>query len=70
MYQFRLASLGIHATLWTVLGLGFGAVAERLLLPAAGRTTGISAEERGAQPVERPHSDPYRPVVTPDGRRA
>jgi hypothetical protein len=37
LYRFRLASLGINATLWLTLGLGFGAVAERLLEPRARR---------------------------------
>ncbi|WCB96223.1 hypothetical protein DSM104299_04979 [Baekduia alba] len=37
LYRFRLASLGINATLWLTLGLGFGAAAERLLEPAARR---------------------------------
>lgn len=37
LYRFRLASLGINATLWLGLGLGFGAAAERLLEPAAAR---------------------------------
>ncbi len=31
IWDFRLASLGIHAILWTVIGLGFGLVAERRL---------------------------------------
>jgi hypothetical protein len=31
LWRFRVASLGINATLWTTIGLGFGAVAERLL---------------------------------------
>jgi hypothetical protein len=31
MWEFRLASLAISATLWAAIGLGFGAVAERLL---------------------------------------
>ena len=31
LYRFRLASLGISATLWTVIGIGFGMTAERLL---------------------------------------
>jgi hypothetical protein len=35
LYRFRLASLGINATLWLAIGLGFGAVAERLLQPTA-----------------------------------
>lgn len=33
LYRFRLASLGISATLWTTIGLGFGAIAERLIVP-------------------------------------
>jgi hypothetical protein len=33
LYQFRLASLGINATLWLTIGLGFGAAAQRLLAP-------------------------------------
>lgn len=37
LYRFRIASLGINATLWLALGLGFGAAAERLLEPAAAR---------------------------------
>jgi predicted cobalt transporter CbtA len=35
LYRFRVASLGINATLWLVLGLGFGAVAQRLVEPQA-----------------------------------
>ena len=31
LWQFRLTSLAMHALLWTVLGLGFGLWAERLL---------------------------------------
>lgn len=31
LWQFRVASLGIHVVLWTVIGLAFGAVAERQL---------------------------------------
>jgi hypothetical protein len=33
LYRFRIASLGINATLWTALGLGFGAAAQRLIAP-------------------------------------
>jgi len=33
LYRFRLASLGINATLWATIGLGFGAAAQRLLMP-------------------------------------
>jgi hypothetical protein len=32
LWRFRTASLGIHAILWTVIGLGFGALVERNLL--------------------------------------
>jgi hypothetical protein len=35
LYRFRLASLGTNLTLWATIGLGFGAVAQRLLAPAA-----------------------------------
>lgn len=31
LWYFRTASLGLHAVLWTVIGLGFGALAERSL---------------------------------------
>jgi hypothetical protein len=31
IWNFRIATLGIHLILWTVIGLGFGAWAERLL---------------------------------------
>jgi hypothetical protein len=34
LYRFRLASLGINATLWTSIGLGFGWAAERALAPS------------------------------------
>ncbi|HWH95889.1 MAG TPA: CbtA family protein [Baekduia sp.] len=37
LYRFRVASLGINATLWLALGLGFGAVAERVVEPRAAR---------------------------------
>jgi hypothetical protein len=33
LYRFRLASLGINLTLWTAIGLGFGAAAQRLIAP-------------------------------------
>jgi hypothetical protein len=31
LWRFRIASLGVDATLWAVIGLGFGAAAERLV---------------------------------------
>jgi hypothetical protein len=37
LYRFRLASLGINATLWTSIGLGFGWAAERVLAPSPKR---------------------------------
>jgi hypothetical protein len=43
LYRFRLASLGIDLTLWTTIGLGFGAVAQRLLVPAEDRSRAAPA---------------------------
>jgi hypothetical protein len=45
LWHFRVATLGLHAVLWTTLGLGFGALAERLSPAAAGRyrTSSLSA---------------------------
>lgn len=40
LWRFRLASLGMHAVLWTVIGLGFGAVAEQYLGRQAGARPG------------------------------
>jgi hypothetical protein len=37
LWKFRVASLGINATLWTTIGLGFGVAAERLLAARAPR---------------------------------
>lgn len=37
LYRFRLASLGTSLTLWTTIGVGFGAAAQRLLIPSAVR---------------------------------
>jgi len=40
LWQFRVASLGTEAVLWTTLGLTFGAVAERYLArPTSARMT-------------------------------
>jgi hypothetical protein len=36
LWRFRIAVFGIHAVLWTALGLGFGAWAERALAAPAG----------------------------------
>jgi hypothetical protein len=46
MWEFRLASLAISATLWAAIGLGFGAAAERLL--ATRTETRIAGATRGA----------------------
>ena len=35
LWRFRIVSLGIHAILWAVIGLAFGALAERLLEKSA-----------------------------------
>lgn len=37
LWRFRLASLGVQATLWTTLGLGFGALSERALAARGAR---------------------------------
>jgi hypothetical protein len=43
MWNFRLASLAISATLWAAIGLGFGAAAERLLATRTeSRATGVT----------------------------
>ncbi|MBO9125424.1 MULTISPECIES: CbtA family protein [unclassified Rhizobium] len=44
LWQFRTTSIGMHAILWTVIGLAFGALAERKLTVA-------SAARRPAAPV-------------------
>jgi hypothetical protein len=41
LYRFRLASLGINLTLWTTIGLGFGAAAQRLLVPSGSRRSAV-----------------------------
>jgi hypothetical protein len=49
IWHFRVATLGLHAVLWTTLGLGFGALADRYIAqvsPAAAgryRTSSLSA---------------------------
>lgn len=42
IWHFRVATLGIHAVVWSVMGLGFGAVAERFLA-GAGRPSRAGA---------------------------
>lgn len=48
LYRFRLASLGIGLTLWTTIGLGFGAAAQRLV--ASSEHDAIAARGTAAQP--------------------
>lgn len=51
LWHFRLASLGTQACIWATLALGFGALAERLLLsrstPAAADNQSTSGRHRG-----------------------
>jgi hypothetical protein len=48
LYRFRLASLGINLTLWTTIGLGFGAAAQRLIAPAQASRAAVHGS---AEPV-------------------
>jgi hypothetical protein len=48
LYRFRLASLGINLTLWTTIGLGFGAAAQRLLVPAQPRESAVGGSAERA----------------------
>jgi putative cobalt transporter subunit CbtA len=48
LYRFRLASLGINLTLWTTIGLGFGAAAQRLIEPSAARRSAVAGSARSA----------------------
>lgn len=45
LWHFRVASLGITATLWAAIGLGFGTAAQRLIAPGSARSAA------GAAPV-------------------
>jgi hypothetical protein len=47
LYRFRLASLGINLTLWTTIGLGFGAAAERLIAARQHELTTVPKQVRG-----------------------
>jgi len=42
LWRFRVASLGINATLWAAIGLGFGALAERLVGQRAPRRAPVT----------------------------
>jgi hypothetical protein len=43
LWRFRVASLGINATLWLTIGLGFGALAQRLVGERAARRVPLAA---------------------------
>ncbi len=43
LWFFRISSLGTQLVLWSGLGLVFGALAQRLLVPAAGTTRNLAA---------------------------
>jgi len=42
LWHFRIASLGLHAVLWTTIGLLFGALTERAFAQKSGRTTRLA----------------------------
>jgi magnesium-transporting ATPase (P-type) len=42
LWHFRIASIGLNATLWAGIGLGFGALAERVLEPRAARRAAVT----------------------------
>ncbi|MGW2590745.1 CbtA family protein [Streptomyces sp. NPDC001515] len=44
LWEFRLATLAVQATLWTVFGLVFGSLAERLLVPSPDRDAARNGE--------------------------
>lgn len=46
LWNFRVAALGIHAVLWTTIGLGFGYAAERLLDQSYGHRYGARSLAR------------------------
>jgi hypothetical protein len=48
LYRFRLASLGINLTLWTTIGLGFGAAAQRLIEPSEARRAAVARSAQSA----------------------
>jgi predicted cobalt transporter CbtA len=47
LWQFRVASLGMQAIIWTVIGAAFGVAAERMALPGAARA-------RRGMPMNKP----------------
>jgi predicted cobalt transporter CbtA len=51
LWRYRVATLGIQATMWTAFGLVFGLMAERLLTPRTAAAVGASGAESQATPV-------------------
>ncbi|MEW2114390.1 CbtA family protein [Streptomyces sp. NPDC005474] len=51
LWRYRVATLGIQATMWTAFGLVFGLMAERLLTPRTAVAVGASGAEPQATPV-------------------
>lgn len=51
LWQYRVATLAIQATMWTAFGLVFGLMAERLLTPRTAAAVGASGAEQQATPV-------------------
>jgi hypothetical protein len=43
LWHFRITSIGLSAVLWLGIGLGFGALAERVLEPTAARRAAVAA---------------------------
>jgi hypothetical protein len=54
IWHFRVATLGVHAVLYTTLGLGFGALADRYLLALSGAAAGRYRTSTPSAPA--PHS--------------
>lgn len=51
LWRYRMATLGIQATMWTAFGLVFGLMAQRLLTPKPAAAVGASGAESQATPV-------------------
>ncbi|MDQ0935432.1 CbtA family protein [Streptomyces turgidiscabies] len=51
LWRYRVATLGIQATMWTAFGLVFGLMAERLLTPRTAAAVGASGAEPQVTPV-------------------
>jgi predicted cobalt transporter CbtA len=47
LYEFRIASLALQASVWASLGLVFGALAQRALEPPAAAASGVPAHSAG-----------------------